>query len=121
MKFLIFIITFLAVGFSCENNSKQDGADKSQQPFDKIKWVMRSGDDYPYRDKMLEDLVANVTLKGLTYKELIDVLGAPDRKDSSYLFYRVAQQRIGFFPLHTKTLVIKFDRDSTVEWRKIHE
>ena len=77
--------------------------------------------DYPYRNEMLKDLVYNVALKGSKKEEVIDLLGQPDRSDSSYLFYAIAQERIGFFPLHTKTLVIKLTKDSTVEWRKIHE
>ncbi len=121
MKPFIFFISLLSIGYSCRNEAQQPGTGKSHQKFDQTKWLTKNDDDYPYRDKMLDDLVSNVTLKGLKYNELVGLLGAPDRKDSSYLFYRVAQQRIGLFPLHTKTLVIKFAKDSTVEWRKIHE
>lgn len=77
--------------------------------------------DYLYRNEMLKDLISNHSLKGLKKDELIDLLGPPDRIDSGYLFYMIAQKRLYFFPLHTKTLVIKLAKDSTVEWRKIHE
>lgn len=69
---------------------------------------------------MLKDLIDNHPLNGIRKEELIDLLGQPDRSDKGYLFYSIAQRRIYFFPLQTKTLVIKLARDSTVEWRKIH-
>lgn len=77
--------------------------------------------DYPYRDKMLKDLITNHLLRGVKKEELVNMLGQPGRSDSDYLFYTIAQERLGFFPLHTKSLVIKLTKDSTVEWRKIHE
>ena len=91
------------------------------QKFDKTKWSTRDEQDYPYRDNMLNDLMTNQRLHGLKRDSLINLLGAPDRLDSSYLFYRIAQERVGSFPIHTKTLVIKLTKDSTVEWRKIHQ
>jgi hypothetical protein len=60
-------------------------------------------------------------LDSLRKDEILDLLGQPDKIDGNYLFYRIAQQRLGFWPLHTKTLVIKFYEDSTVEWIRIHE
>ncbi len=111
---LIITLSFL---HSC--NNKQTAT--NPEPFDKAKWKIKSGDDYPYRDKMYKYLITNDTLKGMKKSELLDFLGAPNRTDSNYLFYEIAQKRLGFFPLHTKTLVIKLVDDSTVEWRKIHE
>jgi len=89
--------------------------------FDKTKWQAKENDTYPYRDQMLDDLIRNVTLKGLKKNELIDLLGQPTRTDAGYLFYTVAQPHLGIVPLSNKSLVIKLSRDSTVEWRKIHE
>lgn len=80
---------------------------------------MQDGKDYPYRKQMLDDLISNQQLKGLKKDSVFHLLGQPDRTDSNYLFYRISQKRIGFFPLQTRTLVIKFTND-TVEWRKIH-
>lgn len=106
--FIIFLV-------SCKTETKDT------VKFEKAKWVMQENNDYPHRNAMLHDLVYNVPLKGLHCDSLINLLGAPTRIDSSYLFYRVEQKRIGFFPLHTRTLVIKMAADSTVAWRKIHE
>lgn len=77
--------------------------------------------DYPYRDNMLKDLLAKDTLHRVKKDSLLSLLGSPDRRDSNYLFYMIAQRRLGVLPLHTKTMVIKLTKDSAVEWVKIHE
>jgi len=120
MKIILFVISFLSI-FSCNDNVQRQSINNPRHKFDKTKWVKKDNDDYPYREEMLSDLVTNDTLKGLKKEEVIQLLGQPDRSDSNYLFYNVAQQRIGIFPIHTTTLVIKFNKDNIVEWRKIHK
>ncbi|HZV68558.1 MAG TPA: hypothetical protein VFG10_03410 [Saprospiraceae bacterium] len=88
--------------------------------FDKIKWQSKEGKDYPYREKMLKDVMTNQDLKRLKEDEILDLLGKPDRIDSNYIFYVIDQKRLGSWPLHTKTMIIKFSDDS-IEWVKIHE
>lgn len=114
MKNSMLIFFLLLLISSCHHPQKQ------QDSFDKTKWSIKDKTDYPYRENMLQDLVYNVKLKGLKKVNILDLLGQPDRTDSNYLFYTVAQERIGALPLHTRTLVIKFIND-TVEWRKIKE
>lgn len=92
-----------------------------QRAFDKKDWATKVDLDYPYRDKMLRDLVDHYTLKGMPKDSLLQLLGPPDRTDNGHLFYTVAAERWGLLTLHSKTLVIKLAGDSTVEWRKIHE
>lgn len=94
---------------------------EAQQKFDKSKWIMNNGNDYPYRDDMLNDLINNVKLKEIKYDSLISLLGPANREDGQYLFYRIMQHRLGFFVLSEKTLVVKLNEDSTVAWRKIKE
>jgi hypothetical protein len=89
--------------------------------FDKTKWSTKTGDDYPYRNSMLNDLVYNIKLKGFKKDSVLNLLGAPNRVDSNYLFYNISRERINVLTLHSKTLVIKLDKDNTVAWRKIHE
>lgn len=39
-----------------------------------------SGTEYPYRNSMLKDLIANYKLKGLKKDEVEDLLGAPNHR-----------------------------------------
>jgi hypothetical protein len=89
--------------------------------FDQKKWNMKNEDGFAYRNVMLKDLIKSNKLKKLKKQEIIDLLGQPDRIDSAYLFYRVAQQRIGEFPLHTTTLVIKISNDTTGNAVMVHD
>jgi hypothetical protein len=104
-----------------EKSGEADSRTRTENKFDKIKWRKKKDMDYPYRERMLEDLLNNHHLKELKKDEVLDLLGQPDRIDGYYLFYLIAQQRISFFPLHTKTLVINLSPDSTINWIKIHE
>jgi outer membrane protein assembly factor BamE (lipoprotein component of BamABCDE complex) len=116
MKTRIFLLLFFLCFLACKN-VKQN---KDEQ-FDRDKWATKNELDYPYRDQMIKDLIANQKLHGLKKDEVVHLLGEPDRTDNGHLFYLIKQDRLGYFPLHTKTLVIKLNRDSAVEWRKIHE
>jgi hypothetical protein len=122
MQIRILIVLVFTCCLACHNKSeeKADSA-KTEMEFDKTKWRIKKDLDYTYRDKMYKELRANAKLKGLTQEAVLDLLGEPDRSDSGYLFYTIAQQRIGSFPLHTKTLVINIPKDSTVAWARIHE
>jgi hypothetical protein len=118
MKAVILLISVLSFFCSCNRNDKAS----NQEKFDKIKWQTKEGSEYPYRNNMLKDLVANYTVSGLKKEAVIHLLGEPTRRDSSYLFYRVHQDLFAdILPIHTRTLVIKLTKDSIVEWRKIHE
>ncbi len=44
-----------------------------------------------------------------------------DRINENYLYYMIAQKRIGSWPLHTKTMVIMLSDEDTIEWIKIHD
>ncbi len=87
MKLLIIIFSFLSIIYSCSDHGKEPGPENRHNKFDKEKWAMQETDDFPYRDKMLEDLVANVKLKGLKKQAVLDLLGQPSRIDSNYLYY----------------------------------
>lgn len=89
--------------------------------FDQAKWKEKDGKDYPFRDRMLNDIVYNDTVRSRNKEQILDLLGEPDRTNENYLYYMIAQRRLGFWPLHTKSLVIKFSDDNTVDWIKIHE
>jgi hypothetical protein len=110
-------------GCFCLLNCNQGKNEKANNAllFDKTKWAEQYDNDYPYRDKMFKNLFETDTLKKLRKDGILSILGQPTRSDTNYLFYILSQERIGILPLHTKTLVIKFSGDTTVEWVKIHE
>ena len=110
---LILIVFFLA----CKNNKEI-----KEQKFDKTKWAVKKDNKFIYRDKMLADLMNNHKLHGLTQDSVLNLLGEPTRTDTGYLFYIVAQSFFPetTFPISTKSLVIKFNKEGKVEWRKIH-
>src|SRR5688500_16009134 len=122
----IYILSVLLCCLSCtsSNSDPSDTTDINKATplkFESTKWKMRVDNDYPYRDRMLNDLIASKILKGMKREYVLDLLGRPTRVDTNYLFYRVAQKRLGFFPLHTKTLVIQLSGDTLVKTVRIHE
>ena len=125
MQKRIYYIFILLYCLSCNNKKKvppaNSGNTPSQMTFDKSKWKVKQDNQYPYRDSMLQHLITSDTLRGLTKQQVLALLGPPSRTDTNYLFYKVAQKRIGFFPLHTKSLVLHLPGDSIVTWIKIHK
>ena len=90
--------------------------------FDAAKWKIKDGKDYPHRNGMFQDLMTNEEIRNLNKGEILDLLGEPqpDRPDPNYLYYRISETRLGAWPLHTKTLVIKFTEADSIDWMKIH-
>lgn len=119
MKQLL-LLCFILLLTSC--NKQEETVVKNQIiEFNKEKWLIQDGYTYPNRDKMLPVLFTNDTLKKLERKDIYSLLGEPNRTDKNYLFYTVSQRRIGFFPLHTKTLVIKLQGNDSLNKVMIHE
>lgn len=116
----LFILIIVIVFTSCK---KQENEATSNQilEFNKEKWLIQEGYTYPYRDKMLPVLFSNDTLKNLKRNAIYNLLGKPNRTDKNYLFYTVSQRRIAFFPLHTKTLVIKLQGNDSLNKVMIHK
>jgi hypothetical protein len=101
------------------NNNKQDSA--KQENFNKEKWSIKSGNNYPFRDNMLNSVLYNDSIRKLNRMEIIELLGKPDKDRDSFLYYRINEDKLGAWTLHTKTLVIKFSNDSSLEWIKLHQ
>lgn len=126
MKIKVYMVLLFLGFFACKTEGKKNVENQKIKPeiemaFDKEKWSVKEGNDYPFRDRMLHDIVYNDTVRTLHKNEILELLGEPDRIDSSYLFYKIVQKRIQFIPLHTKTMVVKLSGDNTIEWIKIHE
>jgi hypothetical protein len=112
---LILLCIFL---LGCNNNAK----------FDKIKWLQCDDIEYTPRGSMLKDLTTNYKLKGLSYKQLVNLLGSEAKnykgEDSSEISYPVLVEYGTIDPIHNITLVIKLSKDSIVtdfhvdEWKR---
>ena len=123
-KWVLAALTLVSV--SCANSEKESGPSKpevkevSEINFDRKLWLSTDGADFPYRVKMIADLFKDDKLKGLTKEQIVEKLGEPTRTDKNYLFYLVSQKRIQFFPLSTKTLVIRLSPEGLSEAVLIH-
>ena len=83
---------------------------------------------FPNRNSMIHDLTTNYKITGLTYKQLIDLLGKPQGvidSNKNTIFYDVdIDYGHDIDPVYTKTLQIYFNSDSVVtafnleEWKK---
>lgn len=122
----LFSIVVFVFCVACNSEVKNYEPDMSDKPssvlvFDKTKWQTKEGRNYPFRDKMVNDVVYNDTIRSLQKPEIIDLLGEPDRNNDNYIYYLIKQERLLFWPLHSKFMVVKFKNDSTVEWIRIHQ
>lgn len=120
------LICLLFICVAC-NPARKENADNGIDPvegelvFEKSKWDMMEGNDYPYRDRMVNDVLYNDTIRSLDKVQLLDLLGKPDRINENFIYYKISQKRLGYWPLHTKTMVVKFSDSDSIEWIKIHE
>ncbi len=126
MRRIFLIIPLLLYALACNTEKGEKSASnyhgtKAEITFDKTKWRAKEGLDYPNRDQMLNSIVYNDTVRALNEDEILDLLGEPDRKNDGYLYYMISQRRLVFWPLHTKTMVVKLSENNTIAWIKIHE
>lgn len=126
MKKLTYTCILFLCGLSCNRQDDEKPVINTEplenkSEFDKNRWLVKDGQDYPYRSEMLEDLMNHPELRKFDKDQVLDLLGKPDRVDSLYLFYRIDQDRLGPWPLHTTTLVIKLSGDSTLNKVMIHK
>ena len=73
---------------------------------------------YLYREEMLNDLMHHHQLKGLSYHEILNVLGKPENRShqsSNKIFYNVIKEfGHDIVPSRTRSLVIMMNSDSVV-------
>ena len=96
----------------------------SGSKFDRQKWSYGDGLDYPLRNDIVDDLMKNHHIKGLTYRQVIDSLGSPQRRDSLQFTYQIQDNSYGFNrkkPAHKKNLIVHFNKDSVVVKFEIYE
>jgi hypothetical protein len=128
MKIKLISLLILLGIVSCQNQTQKETQyakikRQGEMKFDQERWQTKEGKNYPYRDKMVNDIVYNDTIRTLSRKEILELLGPPSyyREDTNYLYYTIRQKRLFSWPLHTKTMVVKLKNEDTIEWIKIHE
>ena len=124
LKIIIVLLIMSFFAYFTINEAKSDITLIELDPeieFDMVKWKVKKNLDYPYRNQMLKDLMANHSLKELKKEQIIELLEQPQRSDNDFLFYTIAQKHLILFPLHTKTLVIKLSVAGTKNKVMVHE
>jgi hypothetical protein len=113
INLLIIVLLLFNIFASCKNDIK----------FEKSGWTERESEGaYPYRAKMLNDLITNYRLTGLSHRQIINLMGEPENyinKDSS-IYYEIVVKFRSIDPVYRKNLEIQFDRDSLVKNFKIN-
>ena len=92
--------------------------------FNKTDWLEKGDlNSFPNRDKMLEDLILNYPLKGISYSKLVDLLGTPEidyYSESNQIYYPIITEYSNDIdPTSNKILQIELNQDSVVRQVKI--
>jgi outer membrane protein assembly factor BamE (lipoprotein component of BamABCDE complex) len=114
VSFRLLTVIFLVLAIAGCTNSK----------FDREKWSYGDGLDYPLRNDIVADLMANHHIKGLNYRQVIDSLGSPQRRDSLKFTYQIIDNSYNYGkkqPVHKKNLIVYFNKDSIAVKFEIYE
>lgn len=105
---LIFLVFLL---FSCES--------KEEIKFDSNKWKNWEETEKSQflRWDMRNDLIKNHKIKGLSEKELIEILGEPDVKTKDVFRYNLGPTRKG---IDYGTFILKFKNKTIVNYEIVH-
>ena len=114
LKITIIYILLVGIFSSCKDEMK----------FDQIGWQQKGDiNSFPNREKMLEDLLINHPLKGITYQKLVELLGEPEinyNSESNEIYYSIiTEYGNDIDPISETKLEIELKRDSTVSGVKI--
>ena len=106
MKILTFLILIVS---SCGTNDEK---------FDKLTWNDKDDIFFANRKSMVNDLMKNHLHKGLTYKELVELLGEPenyaDEKSNKIAYEIEVDYGSDIDPVAGSDLIIELSKDSTV-------
>ncbi len=90
--------------------------------FNEEEWKFEGDGFTPYRQDMLSDLVMNHRLVGLTYSELITLLGpTPPGDEGGIVSYQVSIHYAGIDPDYGVYLRFTYTRDSVITSCKIDD
>jgi hypothetical protein len=99
--------------FSCRRDAEIAALGKME--FNSEQWKEGSDGVYPYREKMVDDLLKRYDWEGMPRAEVEALLGKPGSGDSLNYVYMMYQKKIGFFRAFTHALVVKFREDGVVK------
>ncbi len=107
MKHLIILGFFFFV--SCEGRKLE---------FDRSNWNTIVDGIYKYREQMVDDLIQNHLKKGMSRRELIELIGDPENiqmMENNTIGYIIMEDYSrDIDPVETKTLIIQFTNDSLI-------
>ena len=115
LKTLLLLFPILLVSCQKFESEKDHQPPPVVETFESEKWKIREGEAYPYRASMLGDLMTTDTLRHKTLDEVKELLGEPTRINEGYVYYTVAENKIGLMTLNIKALVLKLSDDGKVE------
>ncbi len=112
-----FLFTTVLLFFSCSGGSGK---------FDKDLWQKQSDKPNTYRESMIKDLIENKLLEGVSYQEIVRLLGEPDSKatykEQFTLNYDISKtENSNQEPARIKSLIITFGSDSLVGGFNVEE
>lgn len=120
---LLFILILVGIAINYKSIIKQVSVEDPEMEiaFDQSKWNVKDGIAFPHRNAMLKSLMSDPEIRSKKKDEIINLLGEPTKVNGDYVYYRIDQKKALLLTMHTKTLVIHFNPDGSVEWMKIHE
>ncbi len=126
MKIIVCILFIFISCIACKSDREKQLENQKNTPdktqvFDKEKWQTKTGENYPYRDSMVNDILYNDTIRTLHRNQILELLGEPSYTRNGHLYYRITETRLGNWSVKTKTLVIKLLEDGSIVWIKLHE
>ena len=114
-KALISLLFFgLLLVFSCGGR---------QIKFNKKKWLEIDDGFYSSREKMIQDILENHLKPGMTYYEIVQLLGPQEnlhlQEKNTMGYTEMVDYGWDIDPVETKTLYIELDEDSTLKYARI--
>ena len=87
----------------------------THEKFDSNKWKnwTESEAEWSLRWDMMNSLRNNYELKGMSKKQILELLGEPESQTESEFFYYLGYSKLG---INTGRLTIKFEKDKVVDY-----